>query len=197
MKRLPKIIVAWLLVICLLAAVLPSVFVQAASREQTANQAFARGIAYGKIKYNARRGSYGFFDVDRDGVKELIITDEGVYTFWKYAKGKISKLTEIIVEFTFGYDKKTKMYWEWGEGDGGWIIGYKFSGGKFKKSGIEYHAGYDLDIRKMVAKKIVKGKTYRISQKKYTKIWEGITNRNDFHLKKGKKVEVIQNLLRK
>lgn len=198
MKRiLKKGLVVWI-VLCLITGCIPVYGVQAASKNRKAGKAFARALATGKIKYPGKKyGRYGLCDIDGDGIKELVIEDSRIshYTFWTYKKGKVSKQIKFYAEFFLCYNKKTKTFWELGDGDGGWMNSYKRKGKKLKRAKTSYSI-YGVSSNKWVAEKTVNGKTKKISKKKYDSMQKSIIKKDALKMAALNKPKLMQKLLR-
>lgn len=191
MKDIRKRLIGVMMIIALLLEVLvvPSQDAQAADINKKAGKAFAKALEQKKISYN---GCYCVCDIDSDGVKELIVEGKGIdQVFWKYKKGKISKLGEFGgADGRLTYDKKKKTFWCCGDGDGAWMQSYKLKNGHFKATGIGYYITSDGKR----AEKHTKKSTKKISVKEYTKIKKHPVKNNAIKMKKMLKWELIAKL---
>lgn len=156
---------------------------QAADVNKKAGKAFAKALIQKKIKYD---GTYCLCDINFDGIKELIVERKSGclhYVIWKYANRKVSKLADFDGEGRIlTYDKKTKTFWNLGDGDGAWMCPYKLKNGKFKETGTWY--GIRSEAYGEKAEKNTKKGTKKISVKKYRKIEKHIVKNNAIKMKK-------------
>lgn len=199
--NLLKRVLSIVLVGALVVGSMPSAKVQAASANRKAGKAFARALNTGKITFNDD-SQYCLCDMNRDGVKELIIEeDSSHYVIWKYSNGKVSKLLDFYAEYVLSYNKKTNTFWETGDGDGGWANSYKWKGKKLVPSKTSYNIS-SVEAKgknkwKWVATKTVNGKTTKISKKKYDSIQKNIEKNNAMKMKSISKSKLILKLQNK
>lgn len=189
-NMLRKVMNIWMSAALLLGVmVVSSQDVQAADVNKQARIAFSLALEQGKIKYD---GEYCLYDLDSDGVKELIVTSDVLqYVFWKYSGGKVSKIADCYIETNrLYYDKKTNTVWALGDGDGAWINSYKLKNGKFKETGTWY--GMTADGKK--AEKNTKKGTKKMKVSEYRKIQKYVEKNNAISLKRMSKWELISNL---
>ena len=117
MRNTLKKVMGLLMAVALLLGVLavPSQGAQAADINKKAEKAFAKALEEKKIKYN---GQYCLYDINSDGVKELIVKvqDDSIlhYIIWRYANGKVTKLAEFNGEgYVLTYNKKKQDFLEY------------------------------------------------------------------------------------
>ncbi len=159
-KRIAAVALALIVGFCMVA---PTKISHGKSTD--AEKALANALASGKIDYN-KYMNYNIADFDGDGNKDLFLATDGQAYIYSYVSGAVKQILKpFSVEYVLAYDSKKKVFWMWGDGDGGWCYAYKLKNNKLTLS-CKYVCRWKGG--KIVFEYKKKGhKTKRISKKKY------------------------------
>lgn len=181
-----KIIMSALLVLALVVSAFLGPESLAASKNRAAGKAFANALSEGQIKYGSS-ATYSIGDMDGDGVKDLLVVTKKSAKVYVYKSGKVKRILRYIPEYSMGYDTDKKVFWETGEGDGGWAIAHTLKDGKLVEKYRYYsELGSGTTARYYYRKAGKDAKS--ITKKKYTKV----RSRAFSFQKEAKKKELIE-----
>ncbi len=163
----------------------------AASKNRTAGKAYAKALKNGTINYTSGM-SYNIADMNGDGVKDLLINQDGVKsTVYTYKNGRLTTLLTCCPEYRLVYCTKKKAFFMSGEGAGGWVTAYKLKNGQLIEkysysallgpNGITYEYRTSNNVRKS------------ISAKTYSNAWK-LSNKYTYKTTKVKLINKLKKL---
>ena len=126
--KLKNTITAVVMIFSLGVGVLSAGSAEAAGANNKAGKAFADALSDGKIAYG-KSATYSIGDMDGDGVKDLLVNSKSAARVYAYKSGQVKVILKYIPEYSLGYDAGKKVFWETGEGDGGWHIAHQLKNG--------------------------------------------------------------------
>lgn len=181
-----------ILILCLLVA-LPCTITEGKTKNQLACEAYMKGLEDGTIKYE-EYNEYGLFDLNSDGIKELVSYGEVDFTAWTNVNGTLKQFfcdEDAGVLSNVWYDNSNKWIWTFGEGDGGYYHGFEVSDGKLVEKECYYSYGSDDGI---VYGKRINGEKQSITEEEYEKAADTIRKYSIVSTKSLSKAELILSL---
>ena len=146
---------------------LPAVNEQDSLNEEAGN-ALADAIESGDIEYDETM-NFNIADMDGDGVKDILFSGfEKPACVYLYKQEKIYRVTLGYPEHTLVYNYNDNMFYESGEGGGGWVYLYKLIDYK-----LDWRHKYTADWENGIPvykHEINGGETKKITAKKYNSI---------------------------
>lgn len=169
-----KRIVSVILIMCLLLVGLTPAKVDAKSKNKKAYTAYAKAVNNDANDFYSSEVSWYVDDVNGDKVKDLIVFDWELFRVYTYKNGKAVVLAEKYPDRSIYYHKKDKVFWETGEGDGGWANKFKVT-----KKGIKNIVSYNAHMYSAPQYwKEKNGKKTKISSSKYRSVWKNAVKKS-------------------
>lgn len=168
--RFKRMIVAGVLMLSLCLGLTSATVAEAASANSSAGKAFAAALKSKKIVYG-KNATYSIGDMDGDGVKDLLVVGKTYAKVYAYKSGKVKRILKYTPEYTLGYEAGKKLFWESGEGAGGWHIAHKLKNGALTEV-FRYVAELGSDDQVKYYYQKAGGERKEITEDKYSAISE-------------------------